>query len=171
MIKAVIFDLDGTLFLGKQTIPGAPELLERLRSQGKKVIFLTNAATRSRENMAEKLVSIGLSAEKEEVYCSSYFLAGYIKSNYPDGKVFVLGEQGIIDELDEAGVEHVKKNADIVAVGLDRKLTYEKLANALQELEKGAVLVASNNDNVFPTEDGVMPGAGAIVAASKKKLI
>ena len=139
MIKAVIFDLDGTLFLGKQTIAGAPEILERLRNQGKKVIFLTNAATRSRKNMAEKLVGMGLNAKKEEIYCSSYFLAKYIRSNYPDKKVFVLGEQGIIDELEEAGIEHVEDNADIVAVGLDRKLTYEKLANALQELEKGAI--------------------------------
>jgi HAD superfamily hydrolase (TIGR01457 family) len=165
MIKAVIFDLDGTLYKGKRAIDGASDTLERLRSEGIRTIFLTNAATRSRESMAQKLVGMGIRASREEMYCSSYFLARYLKDNHDGKKVFVVGEQGILDELDGAGVEHVDRGADIVAVGLDRRFTYEKLAKALAELQNGAMLVASNKDGTFPTEEGLMPGAGSIVAS------
>jgi 4-nitrophenyl phosphatase len=165
MIKAVIFDLDGTLYVGKTAIPGAQEKLEELRSKGIKTLILTNAATRSRESMVSKLAGLGIMARKEETYCSSYFLAKYISENHPGKKVFVLGEQGIVDEFSEHGVEAVEEGAGIVAVGLDRTLTYDKMARALKELNDGAELIASNRDITFPTENGTKPGAGAIVAA------
>ncbi|MBU0532841.1 phosphoglycolate/pyridoxal phosphate family phosphatase [Candidatus Micrarchaeota archaeon] len=165
MIKGVIFDLDGTLYRGKKVIDGAAETLERLRNSGVKVLFLTNAATKSRENVAQKLTNMGLQANKEEVYSSSYFLARYISSKHKGKKVFVVGEQGILDEFREAKVECVEERADIVVVGLDRKFTYEKLAHALAELRDGAILIASNKDPTFPTENSFMPGAGSIVAA------
>ncbi|MFH1685123.1 MAG: HAD-IIA family hydrolase, partial [Candidatus Micrarchaeota archaeon] len=165
MIKAVIFDLDGTLFLGKTAIPGAAKKLEELRSKGIKMIFLTNAATRSRENLLEKILSMGLSAQKDEIYCSSYFLAKYISEFHKGKTVYIVGEQGINDELGEHGIRVVDEKADIVTVGLDRGFTYEKLANALKQLQNGAILLSSNKDTTYPTEHGVMPGAGSIVAA------
>ncbi len=165
MIKAVIFDLDGTLFLGKTAIPGAAKKLEELRSNGIKTIFLTNAATRSRENLLEKIISMGLSAQKDEVYCSSYFLAKYISELHKGKTVYVVGEQGINDELEEHGIKVVDENADIVTVGLDRYFTYEKLAKALKQLQNGAILLSSNKDTTYPTENGFMPGAGSIVVA------
>jgi len=165
MIKAAIFDLDGTLFLGKTAIPGAAEKLEELRSKRIKTIFLTNAATRSRENLLEKIRGMGLSAEIDEVYCSSYFLAKYIGENHKGKAAYVVGEQGINDELEGHGVKVVDENADIVTVGLDRGFTYEKLAKALKQLHDGAILICSNKDVTFPTETGFMPGAGSIVVA------
>jgi 4-nitrophenyl phosphatase len=165
MIDAVIFDLDGTLYVGRTPVPGAPEKVEELRRQGKKILFLTNAATRSRESVAHKLRGMGFRAEKGEIYCSAYVLARYVAENHPGKKVFVVGEEGIAEELHGLGIKTVESKADIVAAGLDRSFTYEKLSKALAELERGAVFLASNMDATYPTESGPMPGAGAIVAA------
>jgi len=165
MIEAVIFDLDGTLYVGGTAVPGAVKKLEELRSQGTKVLFLTNSASRNREGVALKLSSMGYTAHKEEVYCGSYLLARYIAEKHPGKKVFVVGDKGMSDELDEAGVETVEKGADIVAAGLDHAFTYEKISKALNELRKGAIFIASNTDPTYPTEKGDMPGAGAIVGS------
>lgn len=165
MIKAVIFDLDGTLYLGKTEIAGAQEKLDDLRSKGIKTIMLTNAATRTRAGVVEKLSTMGISATVEETYCTSYFLAKYISQNHPGKKAYVVGEKGIFDEFSNHGIETVGEGADLVVVGLDRTLTYEKLAGALKELNRGAQLIASNQDVTFPTENGMRPGAGSILAA------
>jgi 4-nitrophenyl phosphatase len=174
MIKAVIFDLDGTLYRGKTPVPGAAETLEALRGRGVKALFLTNAATRSRANVAAKLNGMGLRAKKEEVYCGAYLLARYIAQNHKGKRVYVVGEQGIFDELKEAGLiaaadeEAVAGKAGIVAVGLDRKFTYDKLAKAYLALKRGAVFLVSNTDVTFPTEEGELPGAGGMVAAIER---
>jgi 4-nitrophenyl phosphatase len=164
--RAAVFDLDGTIFIGKTAIPGAREALALLREQGVATLFLTNAGTRSRAGVAEKLSSLGFAARPEEVYCGSYILAKHISAKYPGKKVFIVGEPGLAEELRLNGVP-VSESADagIVAVCLDRTLTYEKLAKAHVLLRKGALFLATNKDHVFPIEDGTMPGAGAIVAA------
>lgn len=172
MIKAVIFDLDGTLYRGKTPIAGADEAVERLRKSGKRIFFLTNTATKSRQDVALKLSRMGFRAAKEEVVCGAYLLARYIAQNHPGRKVFVVGERGIYDEFMEAGIRTADE-ADVVAVGLDRAVTYEKLCKAHVNLRKGAVFLASNNDHTYPLEHGDLPGAGSIVAAiefsSRKK--
>ena len=84
MIKGVIFDLDGTLFIGRSALPGAAEKLEELRVKGVKTLFLTNAATRNRESVSQKLLKMGLKAEKQEIYTSAYALATHLKEEYPE---------------------------------------------------------------------------------------
>jgi len=174
MIKAVIFDLDGTLYRGKTPVPGAAEALGALRAHGVKALFLTNAATRSRADVAAKLNGMGLSARKEDVYCSAYLLARYLAQNHRGKRVYVVGEKGMSDELKEAGIaaagddDVMSGKAGVVAVGLDRKFTYDKLAKAYLALKKGAVFLASNTDATFPVEDGELPGAGGMVAAIER---
>jgi 4-nitrophenyl phosphatase len=171
MIKAVIFDLDGTLYRGKTPVPGAAETLDALRGRGVKALFLTNAATMGRAEVAAKLGGMGLHARKEDVYCGAYLLARYIAQNHKGKNVYVVGEKGIFDELKEAGVpvagddDVAAGKAGVVAVGLDRRFTYDKLAKACLALKKGAVFLASNTDATFPVEGGELPGAGGMVAA------
>ena len=169
MIKAVLLDLDGTLFRGRTAIRGAARALERMRSSGIKIFFLTNASTHTRKGTVEKLKSMGLSAAEGEVFCSSYMIADYIATKYPGRTVFCISESGMQDELKLKGIEIVKgEGADIVAVGLDRKFTYEKLAIAFKAIRRGALFIASNEDIMFPVEGGFLPGAGAMVAAVEK---
>ena len=168
MIKTIILDLDGTLYLGKKGIPGAEEKLEELRAQGINLIFFTNGSTRTRAGVVEKLTKRGIKVTKENVYCTSYFIAKFIEKNHPDSKAFIIGEYGLKEELEGVGVEIVDEGADLVVVGLDREFSYAKLKQALQELRKGARLLASNNDPYYPVEDGFVPGAGAVLAAVEK---
>jgi 5'-nucleotidase len=88
-----------------------------------------------------------------------------VKEKHKGKKMFIVGERGLLEECEEMGVPLTEGKAGIVAVGLDRSFDYEKLAKALEELEGGAVLLATNGDATYPTEKGPMPGAGAIVAA------
>jgi 4-nitrophenyl phosphatase len=174
-IKAVIMDLDGTLYRGKTPLPGAAEALDALRRRGVKVLFLTNSATRSRADVAAKLDSIGLHAVKEDVYCGAYLLASYIAQNHRGKAAYVVGEKGIFDEFRVAGVQAINTvagagreeaaKAGIVAVGLDRNFSYDKLAKAHAALRNGAAFLASNSDATYPVEGGELPGAGGMVAA------
>jgi len=168
MIKTVILDLDGTLYLGEKGIKGADEKLEELRSKGINIILFTNASTRTTHGVVGKLRRRGINVKKEEVYCTSYLIAKFIKKKYPGSKAFIIGEYGLKNELAAVGIKIVEKDADIVVVGLDRGITYKKLEQALTELRNGAILLASNNDPYFPVEDGLRPGAGAILAAVEK---
>jgi 4-nitrophenyl phosphatase len=169
MIKAVLLDLDGTVFLGKSAIQGAEDALERMRESGIKVFFLTNASTRSRRHTVEKLAKMGIIAYEGEVYGSAYMVADYIAANHPGKSVYCLSERGIQDELLAKGIRVVEDSrADIVAVGLDRTITYEKLSIAFRAISNGALFIASNDDATFPMEDGFLPGSGAMVAAVER---
>ncbi|MEW6748835.1 MAG: HAD-IIA family hydrolase [Candidatus Micrarchaeota archaeon] len=167
MIRAVIFDLDGTIYIGKTPVPGAAEKIKELRSRGIKTIFLTNAATMSRKGIADRLNGMGFDVREEECYGGAYLLARYIRQEHAGKSAYVIGEKGIFEEFEKVGIKSADE-ADMVVAGLDRHLTYEKLARANRNLERGAIFIASNLDPTFPTEEGPMPGAGAIVAAIEK---
>lgn len=161
---AFLLDCDGVLWRGEEPIPGAPEAVKALKASGKKTLFLTNNATLSRRGYLEKLRRLGFEAELHEIYCSSYAAAAWLRGKV--GKVYVVGEEGLIEELKLSGLEVVgPEEAECVVVGLDRGLTYSKLEEALRCLSRGALFVATNRDPTLPTERGLAPGAGAIVSA------
>ncbi len=164
-IKAIIFDLDGVLYLGDKVIDGAPETISELRKKGIKLFFLTNAGTLSRKSRARKLKELGIDARTDEVYTSSFGVANYIYSQNPKAKVFYIGEKGIGDELKAKGLFISENNPDFVIVGLDRKINYKKLSIAFRSILNGAKFLATNTDNSFPVEDGLLPGAGTFVKA------
>jgi len=162
--SAFLLDCDGVLWRGREPIPGAREAVEALRASGRKVLFFTNNATLSRKGYLEKLRGLGFEAEVGEIYCSAYAAAAWLKGRVK--KVYVVGEEGLVEELELAGLEAAGPDeAECIVVGLDRKLTYRKLEEALRCLIRGALFVATNRDPTLPTERGLAPGAGAIVSA------
>ncbi|MGC8963452.1 MAG: HAD-IIA family hydrolase [Candidatus Bipolaricaulaceae bacterium] len=163
--KGFLLDIDGVLLAGGRALPGAAQALEELRHEGK-VLLLTNNSTKSRRGTAERLASAGIPATPEEVLPSSYIAARFLRSRFGAVRFWLIGEEGILAEMAEAGHVLVSpKEAEWLVVGMDRGLTYEKLALALQALLRGAKLLATNEDPTFPTPEGLVPGAGAVVGA------
>ena len=162
---AFLLDIDGVIVRGSEPIPGAAATLEALRSQGH-VILLTNNSTRTRAQHAERLGRAGLEVNPEMVLSSSYLAARHLHETYGLLTVFVVGEDGLREELRDAGhTVTAEPDAEAVVVGMDRDLTYAALRDGLTALEGGARLVATNDDATFPTPTGPLPGAGAIVGA------
>lgn len=160
-----IVDIDGVLVRGAEPIPGSIDALRALKAHGR-VVLLTNNATKSRREIAARLQSDGFPVTPSTVVNSAFIVAQHLRHEMGPSSVFIVGELGLREELETAGHEIVDPDAaDVVVTGMDRELTYAKLADALRALGRGARYVATNADATFPTPDGPTPGAGAIVGA------
>lgn len=163
----VLFDLDGTIYRGDAAIPEAPEAVARARAAGVRPVFVTNNSSRTQAAVAAHLSAVGVRATPAEVETSAVVTARLLAVRGV-GSAFVIGEDGLLEALRDAGVnvvDHEETTVDVVVVGFDRGLDYEKLRRACLLVERGAALVATNADPSFPAADGLWPGAGALLAA------
>ncbi|GAB4428711.1 MAG: HAD-IIA family hydrolase [Chloroflexi bacterium OHK40] len=162
-----IFDLDGTIYLGEILLPGAAELLATLRSEGRRVAFLSNNPTKTREQYVAKLRGLGLVAELGEVVNSSYVMVQWLLEHAPGATLFVCGEAPLIGELEAAGFRFSERagEIEIVVASFDRTFVYHKLQVAFDAIRAGARLVATNPDRFCPVPGGGEPDAAAIIAA------
>ena len=163
MYKAYCFDLDGTIYRGKAGIESAVQFVHHLQAQGIEPFYLTNNSSKTRETLQQMLVNIGITAPLTHIYSSSLATAKYAANRSKDKRVNVVGEQGIRTALVEEGLTITDEQADILVMGIDRDMTYAKLAKASAYVQKGAELVGTNGDVKFPTEDGFAPGNGSFV--------
>jgi len=166
MVSAIVFDLDGVVYLSARGIPGVADEIARLQKKAR-VLFLTNNATKGRLEYVRHLAAYGISARMDDVMTASYGCARYVLEKHGRGKrVFVVGEHGLHEEMEnEAGAKIVERRAEIVVCGLDMQVTYEKLDGALQCLNAGAAFILANNDPTLPREFGASMGSGAIAAS------
>lgn len=163
-IKAVLFDLDGTIYYGNKMIDGADKVVKKFRDSGKKVFFMTNNSTKSRKEIYDKLCNMGLECREDEVYTSGYAAAMYTKSKGFDS-VYICGTSGLMDEFSKAGIKN-SDAADVVVVGYDKEFNYEKLTDALQVALQAKVIIACNRERHYPGENAKrMPGCGAMIGA------
>ena len=171
-IKGLVIDLDGTVYVGRKPVEGSAEALEKLREAGYRIVFMTNNSTLTRSMYVEKLRSMGITASVDEILTSGVIAARYVSSRKKNAKVFPVAEEGFTEEARILGVEILDESrygeAEYVVVGLDRRLTYRKLAAAVKAINGGAEFIATNLDHIYPGEEGFEPGAGAIVAAIER---
>jgi phosphoglycolate/pyridoxal phosphate phosphatase family enzyme len=162
-----IFDLDGTVYLGDQILPGAVELFARLRQQERKIAFLSNNPTKNRAQYVEKLNRLGIAASIDEVVNSSFVMAQWLLTNAPEARLYVVGEAPLIGDLEAAGFRLSEQagEIDIVVASFDRTFIYRKLQIAFDAIRAGARLVATNPDRYCPVPGGGEPDAAAIIAA------
>ena len=161
-----LFDLDGTIYLGEELIPGADRVVKALRDDGRRVAFLSNKPLYTRADYAEKLTRLGIPAAPADVVSSSIVLARHLATLDPGAPVFVIGEPPLIAELAAHGFE-VRPDHRVrwVVIAFDRTFDYAKLNTALQAVRQGARLIATNPDRTCPTEDGEIPDCAGMIAA------
>jgi len=187
-VDCFIFDCDGVIWKGDKLIDGVPETLDMLRDMGKKLVFVTNNSTKSRAGYLNKFTSLGLSISSEEIYSSSFAAAAYLKSINFDKKVYVIGETGICEELDLAGIKWTGGPEDrgkeielksgfflehdhevgAVVVGFDRHINYHKIQMATLCIREnpGCLFIATNLDAVTHLTDAQeWAGNGSMVGA------
>jgi HAD superfamily hydrolase (TIGR01450 family) len=165
-VKAIAFDLDGTIYFGNTLADDARQVIEELRRRGKKTFFFTNNSSKTRREIADKLLRLGIELSLNEVYTSGYAAAHYCTGKYQTA--FVIGTESLKNEIRATGVKVVEdpKEARVVVVGLDIGFSYETLAFGLDALTIGCDFVVCNRDNTFPVDGGrFKPGSGPIVAA------
>jgi HAD superfamily hydrolase (TIGR01450 family) len=165
-LTTVLCDLDGVVYRGSRELPGAGGALLALAAAGVTTLYITNNSTRTPEATAEKISRVtGVEVHGDQVLTSSQ--AAMTLLGPDDGAVLVVGEAGLRAAVLEAGltVSDEPHEAGAVVVGLTRSLSYQMLADAMKAIGNGARFVATNDDATFPTEDGLEPGCGAIVAA------
>ena len=156
-------DLDGVVWLAGEALPGAAEAVEQLRRAGDRVVFLTNNSGPRLAGHLAKLGAVGIRCEAGDLVTSAEAAASLIS---PGSRVAVVGDEGIYEALAERSVEVVAPHdsPSAVVVGRTVELDYDELAAAAGAVRAGARFVATNTDATFPTGDGLLPGAGALVA-------
>jgi 4-nitrophenyl phosphatase len=161
MIRGVILDLDGTVYLGGREVPGAARFVTGLQDRGIQRLFVTNRANRPPEPIVTQLRGFGIPCETKDILTSAQATARYLGK----GAAYCVGEEGLTQALEEQGLTITEDSPDVVVVGFDRAFTYEKLEKACQFIGDGARFVATNPDKALRVEDRLLPGTGAIVAA------
>jgi HAD superfamily hydrolase (TIGR01450 family) len=170
LYEGYVFDLDGTIYLGDEILPGAKRLVEQLREQGKRVVFLSNNPTKDPKMYSEKLTKVGLPTPEEETVNTVVTMTQWLLQNEPDAVVFPISEEPLIRSLREAGIKMSEDPAeiDIVIASYDRTFEYRKLQIAFDAIwfHKRARLVTTNPDRYCPFPGGRgEPDAAAIVGA------
>jgi arabinose operon protein AraL len=177
-IEGFVFDLDGTVYLGEEALPGAISCITELRRRRKRMIFVSNKPLEPARTYAEKLTRLGLPTSETEIITSAYVLGSYLARSEPGLRLYVIGETSLINELRSHGLTVVDEfknqdsnavinpaGVDAVVVGFDRTLDYRKLNTAYQALTRGARFFSTNPDKVCPMPGGAIPDAGATIAA------
>ena len=165
--KLFIFDMDGTIYLGKQVFPFAIRFIRNLRKNGKKVLFFTNNPTHSDQFYVEKLTKLGFEATLDEIMTSGDVTAEFLLRHRAGKTVYPVAPPELIVDYTKKGVPLVFENvehADIVLSSFDTTLTYEKLDTACRLIRNGAEYLSTHPDRNCPTENGFVPDSGAISA-------
>jgi 4-nitrophenyl phosphatase len=161
-MTSFIVDLDGVLRRGTQVIEGAPQLLECL----KEYLIVTNNSTGTAPMYTEELKRIGLFIPPESIFTSARATALFLKENREYSTAWVVGEKGLLQEISDIGLV-ITEECDCVVVGWDRTVTFEKLETACLAIRGGAEFIGTNPDLTYPSERGIIPGCGSILAFLK----
>ena len=156
--------MDGVIYRGKELIPGATDFIARLREQDIPFMFLTNNSQRTRRDVATKVQRMGIDIEEGHVFTCAMATARFLAKQLPGGTAYVIGEGGLLQALHTNGYAIVDHDPDYVVVGEGRTMTFEMVEAATRMILDGAKLIATNLDPNCPTNHGMRPGCGAIVA-------
>lgn len=170
-IRAVLLDMDGVMYVGDSPLPGVQDFLDYLDATDRKWLCVTNNSTKTPELFVEKLQRMNVRARPENVLGSAQATAEWLAQRVPltNGsrpKTIMVGETGLHSALLVQKFELVEDPfmAEYAVVGINFKLTYDMVAKATLAIRNGAQFIGTNPDTSFPSEEGQIPGTGAVIA-------
>jgi glycerol-1-phosphatase len=166
----ILLDLDGCVWVGSAVTRGAPEAIEELRKAGKALAFVTNDSRRSPEEYVRKLWSLGIRASLEEVVTVGGAMQHMLAERWSGATTYVIGSRAVFRHVADSGQRIVngtsdQADAEVVIVAGHDDFDFDELRNATRAVLAGAEMIAADRDRTFPTDDGISPGTGAILAA------
>jgi 5'-nucleotidase len=163
-IRNWLMDMDGVLVREEHAIPGAAEFIGALKESGTPFLFLTNSSIWTRRDLTARLRAGGLDVPEEAIWTSALATAKFLEDQRPGGSAFVIGESGLTTALHSAGYTLNERDPDYVVLGETRTYSFERIARAIQLIERGARFIATNPDPTGPAPDGPLPATGAVAA-------
>ena len=160
-----VLDMDGTFYLDNTILDGSLAFLREVERLGKRFVFLTNNSSKSPKTYMDKLAKMDCFITREQLITSGDVMIRYLKTYYPGKTVYLMGTPDLEENFRENGIRLTKEMSDVVVVGFDMTLTYEKLERACTYIRNGAVFLATHLDINCPTRDGFIPDCGAMCAA------
>jgi len=166
VIKAAILDMDGVLWRSQTPLCDLPELFLNFDKHGISVILATNNGTNTIAQYVDKLKGYGVKVDSNQVVTSTMAVSYLARKHFPEGgPVYISGSQALIDTMTEYGFYHSKENAQAVVAGLSWDCNYESIKNTSLMIQKGLPFFFTNPDPTYPTPEGIVPGAGTLLAA------
>ncbi len=163
-----LIDLDGVIYRGNELLHGAKDFISWLETNHKKYLFLTNNSFATATQIRAKLERLGIATDNAHLLTAGQAAVQNIARRMPQGVVYVVGEQPLIDLVESNGLKAASidaQEADAVLVGLDRDFDYTVMTYAMNAVRSGALFVTINRDPVLPIAGGFIPGCGALTAA------
>ena len=164
VIRNWLMDVDGVLVREETAIPGAPEFIARLRETETPFLLVTNNSIWTRRDLAARLRAGGLDVPEESIWTSALATARFLEDQHPGGTAFVIGESGLTTALHSAGYTINERDPDYVVLGETRTYSFERIAQAIRLIGRGAKFIATNPDPTGPAPDGPLPATGAVAA-------
>lgn len=163
--RCVVFDLDGTVYFGKQLALQAEDVILKCRKRFEYVFFATNNSALSRKDLCERLKNFGIDCEIDEIINSSYLIAQYLLQNKLN-EVYCLGTERLKEELNAHQINTDSKSPNAIVIGYDKDFNLDKLERAINVYNKDCKIIVANKEKTYPRDNGILaPGAGAIVSA------
>lgn len=163
-VKCFLLDMDGTFNLGDEIIEGSLRFIDTLNELGKDYLFLTNNSSKHRRIYAEKIARLGLPIPEEKVFTSGEATALYLAKDHSSASVYLVGTPALEEEFRQHGFQLEENNPQLIVLGFDTTLTYQKLWKLCDFVRAGLPYIATHPDFNCPTETGYMPDIGAIIA-------
>ncbi len=163
-VRGFLLDMDGTFYLGDRLLEGALRFIDVLYAQGKQFLFLTNNSSKHRSQYAAKINRLGLPISEEAVLTSGEATALYLSKQHPGADIYLVGTPSLEEEFRQFGFHLVQHEPQLLVLGFDTTLTYQKLWALCDFVRAGIPYIATHPDFNCPTETGFMPDVGAMIA-------
>jgi glycerol-1-phosphate dehydrogenase [NAD(P)+] len=162
-IKCFILDMDGTIYLGNELFDFTHGFLQRVEETGREYYFFTNNSSKSQQAYIDKLNDMDIHIQPGQMMISSHVMIQYLKETHPGKSVYVVGTPSLINEFKAFDMNLVEENPDIVILGFDTTLTYEKMSKACHAIRHGCIYYGINPDWNCPVEGGeFIPDCGSM---------